>query len=101
MRERERAVVLRQSYRRVADTLAEIVWGFHASAEDIKRRVTFDNPGIIDRAVAARQSVVLLAPHFCNWEWLLGAGAATFRLPIDVVYQKLRLKSLDAYLSTV
>ena len=33
--------------------------------------------------------------------WLLGAGAATFQLPIDVVYQKIRLKSVDAYLSTV
>ena len=41
---------------------------------------------------------MLLAPHFCNWEWLLGAGAATFQLPIDVVYQTLRVKSVDAYL---
>jgi len=96
--ERERAVILRQSYRNLADTLAEILWGFRASAEAIKRRVTFDNPEIIDRAVAARQSVVLLAPHFCNWEWLLPAGGASFGLPIDAVYRPQRLASVDVFL---
>jgi lauroyl/myristoyl acyltransferase len=84
---------VRESYRNVADVVMESLWSFGASAEALKRRVDFENHEIIDRAVAARQSVVLLAPHFCNWEWLLGAGAATFQLPIDVVYQKIRLKS--------
>jgi KDO2-lipid IV(A) lauroyltransferase len=97
----ERAAILRDSYRNVADVVMEALWGFGASAAAIRRRVTFENPDVIARAVAAKQSVVLLAPHFCNWEWLLGAGAATFRLPIDVVYQTLRLKSLDAYLRKV
>ena len=41
---------------------------------------------------------MLLAPHFCNWEWLLRAGGATFGLPIDAVYQTLRVKSVDRYL---
>ena len=94
----ERAAIVRESYRNVADVVMESLWSFGASAEALKRRVDFENHEIIDRAVAARQSVVLLAPHFCNWEWLLGAGAATFNLPIDVVYQTFRLKSVDAYL---
>ena len=40
----------------------------------------------------------LLTPHFCNWEWLLRAGGATFRFPVDAVYQTVRLKSVDRYL---
>src|SRR2546427_2202 len=72
----ERAAILRDSYRNVADVVMEALWGFGASAAAIRRRVTFENPDVIARAVAAKQSVVLLAPHFCNWEWLLGAGAA-------------------------
>jgi|KBSSwiStaDraftv2_1062776.scaffolds.fasta_scaffold84995_2 KDO2-lipid IV(A) lauroyltransferase len=94
----ERAAILRDSYRNVADVVMETIWSFGASAQALKRRVHFDNHEIIDRAVAAKQSVVLLAPHFCNWEWLLGAGAVTFNLPIDAVYQTVRLKSIDAYL---
>lgn len=96
--EGERDVILRQSYRNLADTFMEIIWGFGASAEAIKRRVTFEDTGIIDRAVAARQSVVLLAPHFCNWEWLLPAGGASFGLPIDAVYQPQRVAAIDAFL---
>ena len=94
----ERATILRESYRNLADVVMETLWGFGASAAAIKHRVDFERPEVVARAVAAKQSVVLLAPHFCNWEWLLGAGAATFQLPIDVVYQTFRLKSVDAYL---
>jgi KDO2-lipid IV(A) lauroyltransferase len=94
----ERAKIVRQSYRNIADVVVEALWGFGAAAEDLKRRVVFENPEIIERSVVARKSVVLLAPHFCNWEWLLCAGGATFGLPIDAVYQTVRVESVDRYL---
>ena len=91
----DRARILRDSYRNVADVAVEAIWSYGASADALKRRVAFDDHEIIDRAVAAKQSVVLLAPHFCNWEWLLSAGGATFELPIDAVYQTVKVKSVD------
>jgi KDO2-lipid IV(A) lauroyltransferase len=94
----ERARILRQSYRNIADVVMEAIWGFGASAERLAQRVTFENTSLVDAAVAARQSVVLLTPHFCNWEWLLPAGGARFGLPIDAVYQKQRVATLDRFL---
>ena len=94
----ERARIVRDSYRNIADVAMEAIWSYGASADSLKRRVAFGDREIIDRAVAARQSVVLLAPHFCNWEWLLSAGGATFELPIDAVYQTVKMRSLDRYL---
>ena len=94
----ERAKVVRQSYRRVGDLLMEIIWGFGASGEALLRRVAFLNPEVVERYEAAGQSVVLLTPHFCNWEWLYLAGGARFGLSIDTVYQPHRLKSLDRFL---
>jgi Kdo2-lipid IVA lauroyltransferase/acyltransferase len=94
----ERARILRQSYRNIADVVMESIWGFGASAEKLAQRVTFENTALVDDAVAARQSVVLLTPHFCNWEWLLPAGGARFGLPIDAVYQKQRIEVLDQFL---
>ena len=94
----ERARILRQSYRNIADVVMEAIWGFGASAEALAQRVTFENTSLVDAAVAARQSVVLLTPHFCNWEWLLPAGGARFGLPIDAVYQKQRVATLDRFL---
>ena len=64
----------------------------------MKRRVVFENPEIIERGAREGRSVVLLAPHFCNWEWLLSAGAATFPFPVNAVYQTVRVKSVDRYL---
>ena len=94
----ERDRILRQSYRNLADVVMEALWGFGASADALARRVTFENRDLVDAARAARQSVVLLTPHFCNWEWLLPAGGAYFGLPIDAVYQQQRLEFLDRFL---
>jgi len=94
----ERARILRDSYRNIADVATEAIWSYGASAEALRRRVQFDKCDVIDRAVPAKQSVVLLAPHFCNWEWLLSAGGATFELPIDAVYQTVKVKSVDRFL---
>jgi KDO2-lipid IV(A) lauroyltransferase len=94
----ERARILQQSYRNIADVVMEAIWGFGASARRSRGRVSFENRDLVDAAREAKQSVVLLTPHFCNWEWLLPAGGAYFGLPIDAVYQKQRLEVMDTFL---
>jgi KDO2-lipid IV(A) lauroyltransferase len=94
----ERARILRDSYRRLGDVLVEALWGYGANRAAFARRVAFENAEIVQQYVDAKASVVLLAPHFCNWEWLLAAGGVTFGLPIDAVYQTVRVASVDAYL---
>ncbi len=97
----ERADILRRCYRNLADTLAEAFWGFGASAETIKSRVTIDDPELIQRAIDRKQTLLLLAAHHGNWEWLLLAAGAHFAIPIDVVYQPQRIAALDAFLREV
>src|SRR3979490_1058345 len=71
----ERAAIVRHAYRNLADTLMETFWGFGASAEAIKKRVTFENPELVTECVDAERSVILLTAHYGNWEWLpLAAG---------------------------
>jgi KDO2-lipid IV(A) lauroyltransferase len=94
----ERAIIVRDAYRNLADTLIEAFWGFGASAEALKRRVAMENPEVVKQCVDAGQSVVLLAAHFGNWEWLLLAAGVHFGINIDVVYQPQRVDSVDAFL---
>ncbi len=94
----ERAAIVKASYRHAADMLVEMFWGFAASAEALKARVVFENPEIVQRYVDAARSVVLLAPHYGNWEWLFLAGGARFGIPIDTVYQPHRLPSVEKFL---
>jgi KDO2-lipid IV(A) lauroyltransferase len=94
---RQREAILRRSYRNLARTLMEAIWGARAGAGALLDRVAFDNPEVIEKYRAARQSVVLLTAHVCNWEWLLLAAGARFGVPIDAVYKPLRLKGADTF----
>jgi KDO2-lipid IV(A) lauroyltransferase len=79
----------------------EAFWGFGASASALKARVKFEDAELIQRAIARKQTILLLAAHHGNWEWLLLAAGANFPIPIDVVYQPQRLASLDEFLRDV
>jgi KDO2-lipid IV(A) lauroyltransferase len=94
----ERRAIRAESCRRFTDVFFEAIRGARASADDLSRRVVFENPEVITDAAARGQSVVLLTPHFCNWEWLLLAGGIRFGFPIDAVYQPPRLAGLDRFL---
>jgi KDO2-lipid IV(A) lauroyltransferase len=94
----ERAAILEQSYRNMSEVFVELLWGWRASAEDLKARMVIDNPELVARFVAEKRSVILLTAHVCNWEWLLPGGGAHFGIPIDAVYKPIRVASLDAYM---
>jgi KDO2-lipid IV(A) lauroyltransferase len=94
----ERAAIVRRSYRNLADTLMETFWGFGASADAIKKRVTIANAELVIDRVAAGGSVVLLTAHYSNWEWLSLAAGAHFGVTIDVVYQPQRVAAFDSFL---
>jgi KDO2-lipid IV(A) lauroyltransferase len=94
----ERARVLRLAYRNLADMLVEAIWGFGAPADALMRRVAFENPDLVEQCVAAKQSVVLLTAHYGNWEWLSLAAGIRFGIPIDIVYQRQKVKAIDDFL---
>ena len=96
--ESERAAILRQSYRNLGTVIAESLHGFSADADEMRRRVRIENPQTITAYTSQGQSVVLLAAHFCNWEWLLLGAGAQLGLPIDVVYKTQRVEGFDRFL---
>jgi KDO2-lipid IV(A) lauroyltransferase len=76
----------------------EAIWGFGATAEALTRRVTFENPELVEQCIAVNQSVVLLTAHYGNWEWLSLAAGVRFGITIDVVYQRQRVEAVDTFL---
>jgi KDO2-lipid IV(A) lauroyltransferase len=94
----ERAAMLRRSYRNMADVLAEALWGYSARADALVQRVALDDAAAMVDELARGQPVILLAAHFCNWEWLLLSASAQLECPIDAVYKPQRMRSVDAFL---
>jgi KDO2-lipid IV(A) lauroyltransferase len=93
----ERYRILRDCYRNLAMALMESIWGYGARGKALEPHVRFINPELVERCRAEQRSVILLAGHVCNWEWLLLAAGANLGIPIDVVYKPLRLADVDAY----
>ena len=96
--EAERAAILKQSYRNLADLIVETLYGYGASAAEMQRRVRIENPEVLRQCTERGQSVVLLAAHFCNWEWLLLTAGAQLGVPIDAVYKPQRIAGFDRFL---
>lgn len=59
----------RKSYHNLADIILESMKGFTMSTEQIMSRMNYKNTALLDKYRAKGQSFLLVAPHFCNWEW--------------------------------
>jgi KDO2-lipid IV(A) lauroyltransferase len=94
----ERTAILKQSYRNLADLIAEVIWSYGATPEEMKSRVTVENPELIVNETRAGRSVLLMTAHFCNWEWQVLAGNTVLDRPMFPVYKPQRVAAMDRFL---
>ncbi len=85
-------------YRQLIDVMLEAIKASTMTEAEFGERVRFDNADIFNDHVANKQSVVLLAAHHCNWEWLLPACNTTLPFPVDAVYKPLHQKFVDDFM---
>src|SRR5688572_26001569 len=67
----------REFYINLCDYGVEMIKLLTISENELKKRVKFINPEICINNIANGRSVVSLASHQFNWEWLLVAGSIT------------------------
>jgi Kdo2-lipid IVA lauroyltransferase/acyltransferase len=79
--------VERAFYRNLCDYAAETLRLLSIDKYELKRRVDFINADVIREFTDKNQSVLILASHQFNWEWLLTAGCLSLPVPVDFVYQ--------------
>lgn len=94
--ERERLQIERKFYRYLSDYMLEMLKLLHMSAEDLYRRMTYNNTDQYLELIDKHGGIIIMIPHYANFEWLPGIGA--IMKPGDVpmqVYKPLRNKYLD------
>jgi KDO2-lipid IV(A) lauroyltransferase len=74
-------------YRNLCDYAAETLRLLTISKKELQRRVVFTNADVIKEFTNKNHSVLILAAHQFNWEWLLAAGCFNLPVPVDFVYQ--------------
>jgi KDO2-lipid IV(A) lauroyltransferase len=81
--------VIRRYYYGFAQVLVEVVKSASLPADDICRRVRMVNLQAPQTLLDSGQSVLLVAAHQCNWEWMLLALSAGLGHPVDAAYKPL------------
>ncbi|MCB1699871.1 MAG: lysophospholipid acyltransferase family protein [Halioglobus sp.] len=92
----EITVLAKKFYLQLAQVAFEILKTRRMSAADIKRRVTLVNPELLrSYSNDYSNSLILLAIHQGNWEWMLHGARLALDIPLDPVYKPLHSKPLD------
>jgi KDO2-lipid IV(A) lauroyltransferase len=81
--------VMRRYYLGFAQMLMEIIKSVRMPAEELSRRVRILNLEAPRALLAQGQSVLLVAAHQCNWEWMLLALSIELGYPVDAAYKPL------------
>ena len=81
--------VIRRYYLGFAQMLVEIVKSVSLPPQEIVRRVRMVNLAAPRALLAQGQSLLLVAAHQCNWEWMLLALSLELGYPVDAAYKPL------------
>lgn len=90
--------ITREFYHNLSDVAVETLYGYSITAKEMKRRVVFEGMEPINEYYQQQQSIIILAAHQSNWEWLLLAGCLQLPFPVDAIYKKLATKSTDQFM---
>jgi len=84
-------------YKNLCDYAVEMLKLFTIKQDELNKRVTFINPEVSIKYTQAGQSLLNLASHQFNWEWLLAAGSFILPAQMDFVYQPVNSKFFDSF----
>jgi KDO2-lipid IV(A) lauroyltransferase len=94
---KEIKAICKEFYRNLCDYAVETLRLLSISREELMQRVTFTNPGVLIDHLQKNQSVLVLASHTFNWEWLLVASSAVLPAQLDFVYQAQRSRLANRF----
>lgn len=88
----------RNFYSNLCDYGVETLKLLTIDKNELSNRMKWKNPELLQPFLEKKQSVILLASHQFNWEWLLVSGSINLPLPLDFVYQKQSSKLFDEFM---
>ncbi|MGE0588777.1 MAG: lysophospholipid acyltransferase family protein [Cyclobacteriaceae bacterium] len=87
----------RKFYHNLCDYVVETLKLLTISEEELKRRIKFTNPEVMQPYKDKGQSLLYLASHQFNWEWLISAANLWLPIPVDYVYQPQRSEMVNRF----
>lgn len=91
----ELQAIEKEFYKNLCDYAVESLKLVTMSREELSRRMVFKNPEVLEKFSAENKSILFLASHQFNWEWILVSASINFPMAIDFVYQPINNKFFD------
>lgn len=100
--EREIAHLSKEFFRHLCDSFVESIKLLHVSEKEMKKRMRFENPELLERLTAESNCCILALGHVANWEWVTTIG---LHLPehqrLGLVYRQLSSHPFDELYKTL
>jgi len=76
-KEKELKIISKKFYSHFVDVFMEMIKTFTVSKEEIYKRYTFKNVELLNELNKDNKSVILMGPHYANWEWIMSLDSFT------------------------
>lgn len=91
----------KEFYKNLCDYGVETLKLLSISNGELSKRVVYKNPEILQPFAGRNQSVILLASHQFNWEWLMVSGSVNLPMSIDFIYQRQSSQQFDHFIMQI
>lgn len=84
-------------YHHFSDLLVEIIYGYRATDEQMRKHVVFENVELVEKLALQTNGVIAYLGHICNWEWIadLSKRFSNASMIEYNVYRQLKSTSAD------
>lgn len=87
--------IAREFYKHFCDVVVESFKVFSITEKEVKERMIFKNPEVLQPYLEKRQSIILAGGHYNNWELFAVAVDAPMEHQAIAIYKKLKNNFLD------
>lgn len=94
--EKELRAIEKEFFSNLCDYAVESLKLITVPRDELSRRMLFKDLSAVEAFRASNQSILFLASHQFNWEWLLVSASVNFPMNIDFVYQPVSNKFINA-----
>ncbi len=92
--------IAKEFYRHLGDLIIETVYLTGMGEDEIRRRVKYNNPEVIEKHLREGKHTAAVLGHYGNWEWMCGFPLLT-GYECVVIYRPLKNKVFDRFMFNV
>lgn len=93
----------RRIYLHLAEVVAETIYGYSISDDEMRERVSYHNLELVERLAKQYGGVMVMLGHYGNWEWFSDIAKRVNNPAITVcsVYRELKNKAFDQLMADI